>query len=514
MSFRNSSIEVFEDEEFEDGFSLELKYVIGVTLLFLVIVTVLGNVLTIVSFLRDRQLRTVQNIYIFNLSIVDLAVGVVSLPFYVFYTINNYTWTFGRLWCKIWLVIDFLVCAESSLTIVLISFDRFMLISQGASYTAKQTVRKAVVYIICSWILSFLLYGPAIIFWEYWIGRRTTAEDDCDVEFFNNMEYTLTTAILEFFIPLVLTAYLNLRVYLNIRDRSRKVASAGISSYQTQSEGLKIERSKDKETGSAQTGSGHKQAISQGEGQNDKPHGLRPHNQDIGQEESQHDQPQELRECQCDPAQCQHVQVQSQNVGQDQDTAEGQIQDQLDINISQREGQLHQDEIEGQRPQVSSQHDQCQGQRVEQDDLSMGQREDQNNLDQTDQHCKGQNSGVQRTYHYATTSDNAPTSSRTMSLPQGAIIRNQNKANQIVLRRDRRAARSLSILVVVYFMCWCPYTIMTFIESVTPDTVDKDLYEAANFLLWVNSACNPFLYALMSARFRKNFKQLLCPCKR
>ena len=80
---------------------------------------------------------------------------------------------------------------------------------------------------------------------------------------------------------------------------------------------------------------------------------------------------------------------------------------------------------------------------------------------------------------------------------------------QGTLRRDKKAARSLAILVFVYFVCWTPYTITTIIISFCEDCISEDLYEAFNWLLWVNSSLNPLLYAATSERFRENFKRLL-----
>ncbi|CAH1777876.1 unnamed protein product [Owenia fusiformis] len=318
------------EEEDDEGFSDGLKAVMGILLGTMIVVDVCGNLLTIAAFWRDKQLRIVQNYYIFNLAVADCLVGIVSLPFYVHYTIEYYTWTFGRPFCTFWLVVDYTICAESSLMIILISYDRFLLVSQGAQYNVKQTPIKAKVLIGISWFLAFILYTPWLVFYNF--GQPSVVEDmDCDTEFVYDSTVTLITAIIEFGVPVILVSFFNIRVYLSIHERTKNMIS--------------------------------KQS-----------------------------------------------------------------------NLAVISGKVDQ------------------------------------------------------------------------SKPDEQIQRK--------LSRDRKAAKSLAILVVVYFVCWSPYTLMTIIKAICDSCVNEDIYEASNFLLWLNSSLNPFLYALMSSRFRENFRKILCFWKR
>lgn len=42
-------------------------------------------------------------------------------------------WPFGRGLCKLWLVVDYLLCASSVFNIVLISYDRFLSVTRAVS---------------------------------------------------------------------------------------------------------------------------------------------------------------------------------------------------------------------------------------------------------------------------------------------------------------------------------------------------------------------------------------------
>ena len=42
-------------------------------------------------------------------------------------------WTLGRALCKLWLVMDYLLCSASVFNIVLISYDRFLSVTRAVS---------------------------------------------------------------------------------------------------------------------------------------------------------------------------------------------------------------------------------------------------------------------------------------------------------------------------------------------------------------------------------------------
>ena len=71
--------------------------------------------------------------------------------------------------------------------------------------------------------------------------------------------------------------------------------------------------------------------------------------------------------------------------------------------------------------------------------------------------------------------------------------------------RNRRAARSLFILVLVFALCWMPYEVLALIVAVCPTCVDPLLFEVSFWLLWANSTINPILYPLLHRRFREAF---------
>ncbi|XP_067657936.1 histamine H3 receptor-like [Haliotis asinina] len=77
------------------------------------------------------------------------------------------------------------------------------------------------------------------------------------------------------------------------------------------------------------------------------------------------------------------------------------------------------------------------------------------------------------------------------------------------LAKDKKAARSLFILVLVFGVCWMPYEVCALISSVCPDCIHPVFFEFTFWMLWINSTINPILYPLLHKRFREAFFKLI-----
>jgi hypothetical protein len=197
-----------------------LTVIFGILSGLMSLTTIIGNILVITAFIIDKNLRSYSNYFILNLSIADLLIGLL-IPPYAPFLLANRKWVLGRVACTVWLVLDYVVGSASVLCIVVISLDRYLLVSGGLSYVSKQKVSRAICMMATVWIIAFINYAPAIVFWELISGKSTVAEDDCQVQFHDNLPYLTATACVEFFVPLISICVLNLAVYLNIRKRSK-----------------------------------------------------------------------------------------------------------------------------------------------------------------------------------------------------------------------------------------------------------------------------------------------------
>ncbi|XP_075032857.1 histamine H3 receptor [Mixophyes fleayi] len=206
---------------FQGNFAFSWTVFLAVLMGVLIVTTVLGNALVMLAFVVDSSLRTQNNFFLLNLAISDFLVGALCIPLYVPYVLTG-RWSFGRSVCKLWLVLDYLLCTSSVFNIVLISYDRFISVTRAVSYRAQQTnSRQAVLKMSMVWLLAFLLYGPAIITWEYIAGKTIIPEGECFAEFFYNWYFLITASTIEFFTPFISVTFFNVCIYLNIQKRTR-----------------------------------------------------------------------------------------------------------------------------------------------------------------------------------------------------------------------------------------------------------------------------------------------------
>uniref|UniRef100_A0A8C1ZKV2 G-protein coupled receptors family 1 profile domain-containing protein n=1 Tax=Cyprinus carpio TaxID=7962 RepID=A0A8C1ZKV2_CYPCA len=201
------------------GFAAPALALLSVMMVILIAVIVCGNALVIVAFKMDKSLRKQSNYFLLNLAISDFLVGAFCIPVYMPYILTG-KWMLGKGLCKLWLVVDYLLCTASVFNIVLISYDRYLSVTKAVSYRAKQgMIHFAVVKIAAVWILAFLLYGPAILFWEHLTGKSRVPDDECFAEFYYTWYFLLSASVVEFFLPFLSVAFFNISIYLNIRQR-------------------------------------------------------------------------------------------------------------------------------------------------------------------------------------------------------------------------------------------------------------------------------------------------------
>ncbi|KAM5135996.1 histamine H3 receptor [Mantella aurantiaca] len=206
---------------FSGNFAFSWTVLLAVLMGILIVTTVLGNALVMLAFVVDSSLRTQNNYFLLNLAISDFLVGALCIPLYVPYVLTG-RWSFGRSVCKLWLVLDYLLCTSSVFNIVLISYDRFISVTRAVSYRAQQTnSRHAVLKMSMVWLLAFLLYGPAIITWEYIAGKSIIPDGECFAEFFYNWYFLITASTIEFFTPFISVTFFNVSIYLNIQRRTK-----------------------------------------------------------------------------------------------------------------------------------------------------------------------------------------------------------------------------------------------------------------------------------------------------
>lgn len=194
----------------------------AIILTLIIILTIVGNILVILSVFTYKPLRIVQNFFIVSLAVADLTVAILVLPFNVAYSILG-RWEFGIHICKMWLTSDVLCCTASILNLCAIALDRYWAITDPINYAQKRTVERVLILIFGVWVLSLLISSPPLIGWNDW---PDDFSGDTPCQLTSNQGYVIYSSLGSFFIPLIIMTIVYIEIYIATRRRLRERAKA------------------------------------------------------------------------------------------------------------------------------------------------------------------------------------------------------------------------------------------------------------------------------------------------
>lgn len=83
------------------------------------------------------------------------------------------------------------------------------------------------------------------------------------------------------------------------------------------------------------------------------------------------------------------------------------------------------------------------------------------------------------------------------------------ETNGISRRRERKAAKTLGIVMGVFLICWCPFFVCTVMDPFLDYTIPPALNDTLIWFGYLNSTFNPMVYAFFYPWFRRALKMIL-----
>ncbi|XP_075297000.1 melanin-concentrating hormone receptor 1 isoform X2 [Opisthocomus hoazin] len=127
---------------------------------------IVGNLIVIYTIVKKKKLRckqTVPDIFIFNLSVVDL-LFLLGMPFLIHQLLGNGSWYFGAPLCTIITALDTNSQITSTNILTVMTLDRYLATVYPLKSTYVRTPCVAALVICLVWLLSFLTIIPV---WMY-----------------------------------------------------------------------------------------------------------------------------------------------------------------------------------------------------------------------------------------------------------------------------------------------------------------------------------------------------------
>ena len=444
--------------------------VIFMILCLIIVLVILGNTLVIVAICTNSKLRTVTNYLVVSLAVADLTLGIVVLPFSATLEVFG-LWVFGRQMCSIWLATDVWMCTASILNLCAISLDRYIAVTKPMRYSSIITSRKGKLLIAGVWLVSFLICLPPLIGWNdrqqtneflnifYSSSNTSDVVNNCDLlkcELNLESGYVLYSALGSFFIPTFIMLFFYLRIYI-----------AASKTQQAIKKGFRVSRRKNGGKGFSDetnvTLRIHRGRASL-RSENDSPYRGRKPIQQIPKINT--------------TTSIESIQKQAESNGQNSKHFP------LSINVIKlRNSSSNLLPHKNKRPSIMR-------------------RETVATMGVNSNMCEPNNS---TSTHIPYGSDNS--GSKKVSKMGKRNIKTQVKR----IRMETKAAKTLSIVVGCFIVCWLPFFSL-YVYSGFDGIVHPLVFSLMFWLGYCNSLLNPFIYAAFSTDFRLAFKKIIYRC--
>ncbi|XP_077978798.1 5-hydroxytryptamine receptor 1A-alpha-like [Glandiceps talaboti] len=211
-----------ENDDFENN-ARSLAYTLSVSILLVLIIlaTIVGNVLVIVTILATMTLRTnVSYWLLLSLALSDLLVAVLVMPFGLKQQVGD-NLTSGETLCDIWIWLDVTCCTASILNVACIAVDRYYSITQNTSYLANRKICN-VAMIIIIWLISMLVSTPPFLGWRD--RRDHDNPEECLIS--QDIAYTIFSTMSAFYIPFIVIVTFHYKIYkaakITLRRKSKR----------------------------------------------------------------------------------------------------------------------------------------------------------------------------------------------------------------------------------------------------------------------------------------------------
>ncbi|XP_037025742.1 5-hydroxytryptamine receptor 1-like [Bradysia coprophila] len=189
--------------------------IVSILLLIVIFGTVIGNILVCVAVCLVRKLRRPCNYLLVSLAVSDLCVAVLVMPSALLFEVMG-RWSFGTIFCDIWVSFDVLSCTASILNLCAISVDRFWAITKPLEYGVKRTPRRMMLCVALVWLgAACISLPPLLILGNEHIGDN--GEPICVV--CQNFGYQIYATLGSFYIPLAVMLF----VYYQIFRAARRI---------------------------------------------------------------------------------------------------------------------------------------------------------------------------------------------------------------------------------------------------------------------------------------------------
>nr|QEQ50488.1 xenopsin [Maritigrella crozieri] len=195
------------------GFSL----VLGIILLLIWICGLSVNGLILLTFAKNRKMRSPTNMFIITLCVNDLTLAFFGHPM-DFVSAFSGRWRFGNAGCIFYGFAMFFTGLNCISLLTAISFDRYIIIAKPL-YASKITKRVAGIALIACTCYSLIWTVPPLFGWNRYVmeGSRMACSVDFESKAMLDRSYQIAIFLACYFIPIAIILFSYYHVYMTVR---------------------------------------------------------------------------------------------------------------------------------------------------------------------------------------------------------------------------------------------------------------------------------------------------------
>lgn len=395
------------------------------------------------------------------------------LPLNVAYSILG-RWVFGKIVCELWLTSDVLGCTASILHLCAIAVDRYNALTDPINYARKRTLKRVLCTIAIVWVMSFLISSPPMLGWNDWPAEF---KEDTPCTLTSQQGYVVYSALGSFFIPLIVMTSVYIRIFIATRRRLRQRAKASRLSAMARKK-------------SSTDAVGGKKSIADSNNDKDK--------SSVSSVENNGNEPASGENC--FPRKSDIMKRTKRNRREKRKHSAS----------SHHKSGIEENNFRGNCTKTEHATVEIGVPEYDSSRLSPANNISEDSVTDAEVplNLKNHSVNVNRELkcHHPIRGNKRSTRQTSQQVSQFV-----EEKQRISLSRERKAARTLGIIMGVFVVCWLPFFLMYVILPFCSSCAQPS-GKLQNFITWlgyVNSSLNPIIYTIFNMDFRKAFKKLL-----
>ncbi|XP_053237475.1 probable G-protein coupled receptor 63 [Podarcis raffonei] len=201
--------------------SLPLQVILSAAMIFILLVSFLGNLVVCLMVYQKTAMRSAINILLASLAFADMLLAVLNMPF-ALVTVITTRWVFGNIFCRVSAMFFWLFVIEGVAILLIISIDRFLIIVQRQD---KLNPYRAKFLIAVSWAAAFVVAFPLSLGNPNLLPSRAP---QCVFGYTTSpgyRAYVILVVLISFFIPFLVMLYSFMGILNTVRHNAVRIHS-------------------------------------------------------------------------------------------------------------------------------------------------------------------------------------------------------------------------------------------------------------------------------------------------